>query len=68
MALSKSGYRILVKSNGSRTDLIQRLGKEIEKNGIVKGFLIGGATAIGTVGAVYISTKTRKKKTKQGKS
>ena len=46
--------------------LIQRISKEVisevEKNDIFKGFLIGGATVIGTEGAVYIGKKALKKK------
>jgi hypothetical protein len=36
--------------------------KEVEKNDLAKGFLIGGATVLGTEGTVYIGKKVLKKK------
>jgi hypothetical protein len=46
--------------------LIEKIGKEVkkevEKNDIAKGFLIGGATVIGTEGAALIGKKVLKKK------
>lgn len=36
--------------------------KEIEKNDLAKGFLIGGATVLGTEGAVHIGKKYLRKK------
>lgn len=42
--------------------LIQRLSKEVEKNDTLKGFLIGGATVLGTEGALYFGKKALVKK------
>jgi len=52
--------------------LIQTLGKgvvkEVEKNDIAKGFLIGGATVLGTEGAVYIGKKLLENKLNKEKA
>ncbi len=37
--------------------LVETLSKAIEKSDIAKGCLIGGATVLGTGGAVYIGKK-----------
>jgi DUF917 family protein len=37
--------------------LIKTLSKAIEKNDVAKGCLLGGATVLGTGGAVYIGKK-----------
>ncbi len=41
---------------------IRKLSRAVEKNDLLKGFLIGGATVIGTEGALFIRKKVREKK------
>lgn len=49
------------------SNLLQRFSKAVEKSDILKGFLIGGASVIGTEGAVFIGKRAIKKKLKKGK-
>ncbi|WP_154669414.1 hypothetical protein [Ruminiclostridium cellobioparum] len=45
--------------------LILSLSQAVRKNDVAKGCLLGGATAIGTGGAVYIAKKLLEKKKSQ---
>ncbi len=48
--------------------LINTLSKAVEKNDVAKGCLIGGATAIGTGGLIYIGKKLLEKKADKNKA
>ncbi|EMS70545.1 hypothetical protein [Ruminiclostridium cellobioparum] len=45
--------------------LMLSLSQAVRKNDVAKGCLLGGATAIGTGGAVYIAKKLLEKKKSQ---